>query len=250
MGRREINIFATLMLCVALLVPMSALADDTGMIVSAGAEKKFNKKGGIGIEAEFRSRNDFRTADRVSLALVGQYKINSWLKADAGYQLLIDNNIEKLSLHEEGTFNNWRPSYWGTRHRVYASLTASQKWQRVTFSLRERWRYTYRPAKTTTRYDFDGNEWEDTQVRSKGKHTLRSRLKADWNIPKSKFSPWASVELFNSLSFDKMRLQLGTDFALTKKHTFEVFYRYQYVNSNDDGDENIHYLGLGYKFKF
>lgn len=250
MGKRKLTTaISALLMAAACLMPLNALADDTGLIISAGAEKKLNKQASISVEGEFRTRNDFRTADRLSLSLTGQYKLTSWLKADAGYQLLIDNNIQKLSLNPEGTYNNWRPSYWATRHRVFASLTASYKLQRVSFSLRERYRYTYRPQHTTTRYDFDNSWWEDTDVSAKHNHTLRSRLKIDWDIPSCKFDPWVSVELFNSLSLDKTRIQAGVDYSIKKKHAFEVFYRYQIINEDDEA-ANAHYLGLGYKFKF
>ena len=248
---------AALLLALAVLAgPMSAAADDTGLIVSAAAEKKLSKKASAEVEAEFRSRNDFRTADRLALSLSGEYKLCSWLKASLGYQLLIDNNAENISYNynADGTvlgFNNWRPSYWGTRHRATVSLTASYKWRRVGLSLRESYRYTYRPLATTNRYDFDNGWWEDTDVRSKHQHMLRSRVKAQWDIPKSKFTPWASAELFTDTSFDKLRLQAGVDYAIQKKHVFGISYRYQYVRSGEDDNEpNAHYLGLSYKFKF
>ncbi len=243
----------------ATLLPLAAWADDdTGLTVGASVEKKFNKQWSMELEGEFRSRNDFRTADRVSLGLSGAYKPLRWLKLDAGYQLLIENNIEKITYneptidaegHEVISYNNWRPSYWGLRHRVFVSVTGSYKIGRVELSLRERYRYTYRPTKTTTRYDFDNQYWEDTQVKSKSQHILRSRFKVEWDIPKCKVDPWASVEVFNNRMLDKVRYSAGADYSLLKKHTFGVYYRYQRVY-NDDEEDNAHYIGVSYKFKF
>ena len=256
MARDQLNHVALCCLLLAAMAwPATAGADDSGLIVSATAEKKINKKAGAEFEAEFRSRNGFRTVDRLSMGVTVQYKLTNWLKADAGYQLLIDNNMEKISRHydDDGTFsgyNNWRPSYWGTRQRLYASLSASIKWQRVSFSLRERYRYTYRPATTTNRYDFDNGWWEDVTLASKHRHVLRSSLKVQWDIPKSKFTPSVSAEVFNSMSFDKLRLQAGVDYTLKKTHTFTICYRYQDVFNEDEDENDTHYLGLGYKFKF
>ena len=244
------------MACAVMATTSNVRADDTGLIVSAAVEKKFNKKTSAEVEAEFRTRNDFRTADRFALSLSGEYKLNSWLKASVGYQLIVNNNVESISynLDDDGSvlgYNNWRPSYWGTRHRGNVALTASYKWQRVSFSLREAYRYTYRPQTTTTRYDFDNGWWEDTDVRSTHRHMLRSRLKVQWDIPKCKFTPWVTTEVFNDFSFDKLRLQAGVDYSLAKKHTFGCYYRYQYVRAGEEDDEpNAHYLGLSYKFKF
>lgn len=254
------NKFKIILLLASLALPvvMYAADDDLGLTVSVEAEKKFNKKVTLSLESEFRSRNDFRTADRVSVGMGGSYKFTKWLKADAGYQLLIDNNREKITynaptLDDDGNevvnYNNWRPSYWGTRHRVYASLTGSYKFNRVEFSLREGWRYTYRPERTTERYDFDNEQWEDKVIDTKHSHMLRSRLKLEWDIPKCKFDPWASVELFNNWSLDKVRYTAGVDYTVQKKHAFSLYYRYQRVYDDED-EGNIHNIGLSYKFKF
>lgn len=232
--------------------------DDTGLIAGVEVEKKLNKKLSLSLEGEFRSRNDFRTADRLSVGIGASYKFVKWLKADVGYQLLIDNNREKISynpstLDDDGNevvnYNNWRPSYWGTRHRAYVMLTGSYKVGRVSLSLREGWRYTYRPERTTRRYDFDNQQWEDKVIDTKHSHVLRSRFKAEWDIPKWKFDPWASVELFNNMGLDKVRYTAGVDYSVMKKHNFSLYYRYQRTY-DDDEEGNIHCIGMSYKFKF
>ena len=80
----------------ALLTPTLSLADDAGLVATIEASHKFSKKLNAGFEAEFRSRNNFRTADRVGLGADVSYKLLPWLKASAGYTLLIDNNREKI----------------------------------------------------------------------------------------------------------------------------------------------------------
>ena len=235
---------------IAALVPELTLADDTGVEIEAAVEKKVNKKTSLEMGVEFRSRNHWRTADRVAMGLSASHKLTRWLKADIGYQLLIDNNIEKITYHTDGSYNNWRPSYGGTRHRFYTSLSASYKWRRVNFSLRERYRFTYRPEKTTTRYDFDNGYWEDTDVRSSYQHMLRSRFKVEWDIPRCKISPFASVELFNDMRLDKSRLQVGAEYSLLKAHSFELYYQYQHANNDEEDEGNTHHVGVSYKFKF
>ena len=233
-------------------MPTSSLADDAGLLLSAEASHKIKKGLNVDFEAEFRSRNDFRTADRVSLGASISYKVLSWLKASGGYNLLIDNNHEDITYQDDGvTYNNWRPSYWGLRHRFNVSLTASHKVRRVEVSLRERWQYTYRPSKTIDNFDFDEAEWEDHEVRGKGKNLLRSRLQLEWDIPKCRFDPFASVEFHTTRQLDKTRFVVGVDHTIKKTHNFKLYYRYQRVNSNGSDDEpNIHMLGLGYTYKF
>lgn len=251
MGRRERKqlIAGLLLLLCAASFPTSSLADDAGLIASIEASHKFNKKVSAGVEMEFRSRNNFRTADRVSLGADASYKLLSWLKASAGYTLLIDNNREEITYQDDGvSYNNWRPSYWGVRHRFNVSLTGSHKIGRVELSLRERWQYTYRPSKMIDNFDFDEGEWEDHEVRGKGKNVLRSRLQLEWDIPKCKFDPFASVEFHTTRDLEKTRIIAGVDHTVKKKHGFKLYYRYQVSGSSSEPD--IHMLGLGYTYKF
>ena len=238
-----------LLLLFTALMPTGLLADDSGLILSAEASRKIRKGLNVSIEAEFRSRNDFRTAERVSLGASVSYKLLPWLKASGGYNLLFDNNREEITYNDDMSYNNWRPSYWGVRHRFNVSLTASYKVRRVEFSLRERWQYTYRPEKMIDNFDFDEGEWEDHKVRGKGKNVLRSRLQAEWDIPRCKFDPFASVEFHQSKYLDKTRFIVGVDHTIKKTHDFKLYYRYQLTGSHSS-DPNIHMLGLGYTYKF
>ena len=244
-------VLGLLLLCAAML-PLQSRADDSGLIVSAEASHKIKKGLNVDFGTEFRSRNHFRTADRVSFGASISYKVLPWLKASGGYDLLIDNNHEKITYQDDGvSYNNWRPSYWGVRHRFNVTLTGSYKVQRVELSLRERWQYTYRPSKIIDNFDFDEGEWEDHEVRGKGKNMLRSRLQVEWDIPKCKFDPFASVEFHTARELEKTRFIVGVDHTIKKTHEFKLYYRYQTVNSNGDDDEpNIHMVGLGYTYKF
>ena len=128
-----------------------------GLLLGVEAEKELGKKLSLNVEAGLRTRNDFKTVDRWSGSLGVEYKLTKGLKVDANYSLLYDNNREKL------TDKYWRPSYWGTRHRLNASLTGSYKvGEVIRLSLRERWQYTYRPEMTTDRYyftDYPSPQW-------------------------------------------------------------------------------------------
>ncbi len=248
-SKRKQLIVCLLILCTA-LIPTSSLADDAGLVLSAGASHKFTKRLSADFEVEFRSRNDFRTADRVSLGPSVSYKLFPWLKASADYNLLIDNNREEITYQDdEVSYNNWRPSYWGVRHRFNVSLTGSYKINRVEVSLRERWQYTYRRSRVIDNFDFDNGEWEDHEVRGKGKNVLRSRLQLEWDIPKCKFDPFASVEFHTTRELEKTRFIVGVNHTIKKTHAFKAYYRYQVTGSGSD-EPNIHLLGLGYTYKF
>lgn len=242
-------------LIIALLAVPAATAfaetNDFGMKYSAEVSKKINKKWSADAEIGFRTRNNSKTADRFEVSAGAEYKITKWLKADAGYQFLYDNNEEKFKYNATGEATKWRPSYWGSRHRTYVSLSASCKVQNFKFSLRERWQYTYRPETTTERYVYATDSWEDDLVSSKSQNVLRSRLQVSYDIPHCKITPFANAEIFNSWSLDKTRFIAGAEWSVTKMHSVELYYRFQNVNSSDDdNDHNSHILGIGYKFSF
>lgn len=248
------HIFKKLMAAALILttaMPVTAQSEG-GLVLSAEAEKKINKKLSVSLEAAMRTRNDFKTLDRWSLDLGASYKLTSWLKADAGYMLMDQNNHEKINYKSSGAYDNWRPSYWGLKHRVYASLTGSYKLGNIKLSLRERWQYTYRPEKTTQRWDFDDETWEDKVRSGKGKNQLRSRFEISYDKKRALFTPYANVELYNSWGIEKVRYTVGTDIRLNKQHSLTAFYRFQDIRNADadDYDPDMHYLGIGYKFKF
>lgn len=224
-----------------------------GLLLEAEAEKKITKNFSLSLGADMRTRNNFKTMDRWSMGLNMSYKFNKWLKADAGYTLLNSNFHEKISYKSSGGLNHWRPSYWGVRHRINASLAGSYKFSNnIKLSLRERWQYTWRPEKTVSRWDFDDEQWEDKVRNGKAKHQLRSRLQIEYDKKKAILTPYANAELYNSWNIEKVRYTLGTDIRLNKQHSLNLFYRFQDIRQTDadDYDPDMHYLGIGYKFKF
>ena len=234
---------------------------ESGLIAGVEAEKKLSRKVSIDLEADLRTRNDFKTMDRWGIGLGVSYKVAKWLKADAGYKLLDYNYREKVTPYTSSKGNakiKWRPSYWGVKHRVYAGLTASHKFQNgLKLSLRERWQYTYRPETTPERYKLKVSDQtmtlDEGYVRSgKAKNQLRSRLQVEYDKKGALLTPYASAEFYNSWAIEKVRYTVGTDINLSKQHSLGVFYRYQNMKNvdDDDYDPNMHYVGVGYKFKF
>ena len=244
---------AVLLMCMCL--PLAAQSEG-GLLVEVGAEKKLSRKWSASLEGDLRTRNNFRTMDRWSVGLSAEYKLNKWVKASAGYTLLDYNMRESISYQTVlgmRTYNNWRPSYWGIKHRFNVSLAGTYKFSNnIRVSLRERWQYTYRPEKDVERFDFDNSTWESKTRKGKAKHQLRSRLQVEYDKKRALLTPYANIEVYNSWAVEKIRYTVGTDFRLTKQHSCGVFYRYQNMKNvdEDDYDPDMHYLGVGYKYKF
>ena len=89
---------------------------------------------------------------------------------------------------------------------------------------------------------------------------IRTRLKVDYNIPKTKLKPELSTELFYHFndrisynftevrtynSFNKMRIKLGVEYPLGLKHKVSVYGQYQiaFLSKNNDI-----VLGIGYNY--
>ena len=256
--------FQLLALSLFLLFPFShcRAQSESGLVAGAELSKKIDRRWSLDVEADLRTRNDFKTMDRWGLGLGVDYKFSKWLKADAGYSLLDYNMREKAEHYtsEKGNAKiHWRPSYWGVKHRFHVSLTGSHKLSNgLKFSLRERWQYTYRPEKAVTRWTFREDvsnqdmRLDDDYVRTgKGKNQLRSRLEVEWDKKRALLTPYASMELYNSWAIEKIRYTVGTDIRLNKKNTLSVYYRFQNMKNVDDEDydPDMHFIGLGYKFK-
>ena len=252
-----------LILAVAVWLTATATSaqSEAGLLLGVEAEKKVNKQLSIGLDADFRTRNDFKTVDRWGMGLGVSYKLTKWLKADAGYKLLDYNNREKVEYYTSAKGNEkikWRPSYYGLKHRFYASLAGSYKLPaNLKVSLRERWQYSYRPETSTDRYKMNIAEQtmtadEDYVRRGKGKSQLRSRLQVEYDRKRALLTPYVSMELYNSWAIEKVRYTMGTDIRLGRQHTLGVFYRFQDMHNvdEDDYDPDMHFLGLDYKFKF
>jgi hypothetical protein len=249
--------FSALLAFLGLHATAFAQTDDFGMWYELGAEKKLSKQWSVGVEGEFRTRNNTKTADRWSAGISADYKIRKGVKASAGYQLLYDNNAEELTFTTGGDPKKWTPSYWGLRHRFNVSVAGSVGAGRFTIGLRERWQYTYRSEQEDKKYAFiyDDNDYLTSHrreaVKGKGKHILRSRLQVEYDIRQCKADPFVNVELFHGGNgLQKVRYQAGVDYQLQKSHVLSLTYRYQSVSGDDDNERNIHMLGLGYKYKF
>ena len=63
-------------------LPVKAQSEG-GLLLGAEVEKSLNKQLAVNAEISFRSRNDFKTADRWSGSVGLEYKLAKGLKADA-----------------------------------------------------------------------------------------------------------------------------------------------------------------------
>ena len=242
-----------IMLAMCGIVPAHAQSDDFGIWSEADFEKKINKKLTLDGSLELRTRDDgFGELDRWSVGVGATYKLTDWLKASVGYSFLNDNNHK---VYKDGLLY---ADYWGQRHRLNVSLTASQDFGKLSVSLRERWQYTYRPEQTVERYgaktieriDLYEDELYDEKIsKGTGSNKWRNRLQLKYKLSKQ-WRPYVNAESTVSGSgLDKIRYAAGTEYRLSKKHSFDLRYIYQHAYK-DDEEGNRHVLGIGYTYSF
>lgn len=235
---------AALFVMIQLSLTSAHASDDFGMWGSLNAEKQLNDRWGLGAEVEYRSRDNMKSGDRWSFGLEGNYQITSWLKASAGYNLLDDHHYKENS---KGTSYS---DYWSIRHRFNVSLTGSVSWGKFTFSLRERWQYSYRPEKTAQQYVIGTDAEAGEKVYSgKGKNVWRNRLQVKMKLSQV-FRPYVNAESTVSKELEKMRYNFGTELHVDKHHSFDIKYIYQHMCGEDNDEADRHVIGLGYTYKF
>lgn len=246
--------------------------DEHGLWTSFDMSKKITKRFKVGTEFEFRTSDYLKEVERFSAGISGQYKLTSWLKANAGYIFIAGYNPKSMSIKEdvewidfntgeEGVETNYNidHSYWEKRNRVYFALSGEYKIGRVELSLRERVQFTRTNSETIDeeKHRFNGTlgekptkeiEHNREHKDSKKNTVLRSRLTAKWDVPKCKVNPFVSAELYTRLDywkgFDKMRSRIGASYKINKDNAIEFYYLFE--KAGEKGAPDTHAIGIGY----
>ena len=101
----------------------------------------------------------------------------------------------------------------------------------------------------------DNDDWDYGEARDmktyegKGSNKWRNRLQLKYKLTKQ-WRPYVNAEsTIGGSGLDKMRYAVGTEYRLSKQHSFDVKYLYQHVYKDED-EANRHVLGIGYTYTF
>lgn len=85
---------------------------------------------------------------------------------------------------------------------------------------------------------------------AKDKWVLRSKLTIEYNVKGLPLNPYVSIDYGCGLNYsaNKWKYSIGAEYKLTKKHKFDLFYRFSH--DDDEDDPNGHLLGVGFKYSF
>lgn len=238
---RRLLFILTVLLC---SVAVKENVQAQSMWVSAEAKFGLTKDLSGYVGGEYRTLNSFAGTDRWSATAGLDYKVCKYVKLSAEYSYIHRHVMERIT-----SKGNRIDSYWQPRHRAAFAVTGSYKWGQFTLSLRELYQYTHHTGGFYVgKVDAEtGKVKSDEYIETKDKHLLRSRLKGEYKIRKSGFTPYLTAEIYNNFSgfaYEKSRFTIGTEYKFTKHHSVDIFYRYML------GDDNgSHVIGLGYQFK-
>lgn len=180
---------------------------DFGLWVSAEVSYKVHPKFEISLSEELRTANNVREIDQLKTSLGFGSKINKYFKVGFGY---IMKNYRNTNLS-----NGWE-----FRHRYYVYVRGNYKVARINFSLREYLQGTHRIG---------------VSARVNPEFYSKTRFMIEYDIRKSRFTPYAAVEVYAALNdpqlkgwdaFDRIRYSVGTEFKIDKHNSLDVFARF------------------------
>ncbi len=235
-------------------LPLTETSTDDIQARFCGAlEVPIGKKFAFQWSEEVRLNNNWDSVDKVLSGLGMEYEPLKYLKAGVEYIFVNDNDLE------DG---------WGIKHRLNVDVTGSYDIGRFELSLRERVRFQFR-SDSTNRY-----EKPDPFI------TLRSRLKAAYDIRHSHWKPYVFAELYTTLNapgpvsdyttdafyrdnyINRIRLGLGAKYKINKHNSLDFYYmvhfnrdyRARYKRGGEMKEwslmkECCHVFGIDYKFK-
>ena len=260
------NLLSYTVLCL-LLVPAGASAqdrqperkyekdNDVQLRTGFEVEKKISKRFSASWSEELRLKNNVRRVDRIYSDIAFSFKAAKWLRFSAGYTF--------ISVDREGKKKDNYRNYWDLRHRVSLGTTLSHRygmhWQ---FSIKERVQGTF-----LTEDDIDKRE------KSNPKWVLKSKLVAEYKFTDIPLTPYASVELCNTLNspdyvdgeyLEKVRSAIGAEYRFNKRNSINFFYRLDYnldkkvdvkkstgaLKSITEAKEYNSIFSISYKYKF
>lgn len=265
------------LLFVLCATPMAWAGEDTentgALWTEVGVTKSLPYNLSIDAGAGYRTLDWFDESSRWDVGAGLSYKVSKHFKFGLSYTFIRKYHQEEWKDHYGSNSGRWNgynvdAANWASRHRVAFDIVGTKRyWKTLRISLRERYQYTRQSARDVNRmklrdpsYDGDGNliSLDDTTYTvdhksAKNRHLLRSRLKFSIDKKGWKWEPYVSVEAHNNLGdkwhLDKVRTIVGVDYSISRQHKVGLGYVFNHEN-DDDGNQNIHAISIGYNFKF
>ena len=214
MKKAFVTILSVLALCAAQASAQST--SDFGTWSSIQLIKSFGAPYAMA-RLEHRSFNHVGSTECWFAMAGGGYNFNNWFKGDLSY--------EYWSIPAAGNM---------VQHKAVLTLTETLKRDGLAVALREKYELAFNP---------DSESFTNT---------LRTRLRAQYKAPESRFTPYLMYEFFSSFDTGKWVRSLhyaGTEISLGKGHGLDFFYMF-HLYDKGGLTAACHTLGIGYTFVF
>jgi len=202
-----------------------AQSRDYGLWTGADVSQKLSKRLSFDLAGELRLKDTLTTVDEFLAEFGLGVKINSHFDLFGGYRL-------GRSEEEDAFYTN---------HRF--TLGAKTDWDIRRLKVGYNMRYEYEFAEMFT----NGYNLEESK-------RIRGKISLDYNLPKTRVTPYISAELFYDMSpnkereFNRIRYRVGANIPVNKHNKVELFTQYQ-KNLNAKTDKSSIVIGLFYSFE-
>jgi len=242
---RLLNLSAFIFL-MPIFFPLFAQDADNGLWTSVDIKKKFKYGLALSLSEEYKMKDNFSSTDKLESTIDLSWKPFSFLKGGVAYC-----RIDKYQQNNS----------WELRNRYIVYLMGTYELGRFNLSLKEKFQQTNRVGVVA-----NVNKSNPTNV-------IRSKFELDYNMKKSPFTPYASIEVFYSLNepdgiqnpaatkmVTEIRNAIGVEYSILKNLAVDAGYLYCIENGwnkdalgNDIGDylkgyTNVLTVGLSYSF--
>lgn len=228
MIKLKLIVFSLLLFCALTgLTRVKAQNTDVKLRLSAKVEKEISKKLSGSLEYEHRLDQNLSTFDKAFLEPSVSYDLNKSMKVGAVYRIILDQN----KVREQGM-----------EQRVAAYVRYSLEYDDFEFQV-----------KTALQYGFD--DLTNSSFSYDQKLISRTSLEVQYNWFGSKFTPFASAELFYHINdpkggiINQTRMKAGTAYKISKSSKVQVYYLFE-NEFNVAYPVDAHILGASYSFKF
>jgi len=199
---------------------------DFRFIGKLGITKELFNSWEIGIGSALKLEKDASRIDEIDLDVEVYYQPHPILVLGVGYRY---------------AFNQKKDSTYEQKQRLFGEAELNFKWERFKFEYRLRYQNV----------DDDFFQYVET---APADHILRNRFKVDYNIPKTKLTPYFYSELYGNLEKGtkfaiKMKFALGLKYSFGKYGNVKLYYRID-RQLNDPYPFIYYSLGIGYNYKF
>ena len=232
---RRRGFFLSVFIIVSALNNIDAQSTYNGIWLGAGVEKQLNRWE-FKADAQIRKYNDGNPLKRSGIELTADYKVFNPLHAGVSYELI--------------NFYDEKYADYQIRHSIAPYLALKWKPERFGFTWRNAVQYIHKDESDRIRESGAIDEYAVNPL-----WRFRSKLKATYNVDNFPLDPFAGAEVYYPLNnpdqkkIDQLKLFLGFDYKLSKKHTFNLEYIYR-TGLNTESIEKFNVMSISYIYHF